>query len=232
MKRGKKMLEDIKGALGRTLPVAPGYLSVGAAFGLMFRGTGLGGAWAVLMSVMMYAGSMQFVALDFFGGGYGLLEIAVITLLVNVRHVFYGLSFVKRFKGRAKPYMIFALTDETYSLLSLQKVGGREEFFTVLINQLYWIGGTAAGVAAGSFIKINTKGMEFAMTALFTVILTGQLKDKSLRPFALYGAVCALAALLIFGPGGMILPAMIMLVITLLALNGRRIKETGEGHDE
>lgn len=131
---------------------------------------------------------MQFVAVNFFAGGFSLLQIALMTLAVNIRHMFYGISFLDRFSkmGKKKPYMIFSLTDETYSLLCSAKVPeGVEEnsfFFCIaLFDQLYWIAGTLAGCVAGALITFDTTGIDFAMTALFTVILVEQLEQKSNR---------------------------------------------------
>ena len=166
---------------------------------------------------------MQFVAVNFFAGGFSLLQIALMTLAVNIRHMFYGISFLDRFSkmGKKKPYMIFSLTDETYSLLCSAKVPeGVEEnsfFFCIaLFDQLYWIAGTLAGCVAGALITFDTTGIDFAMTALFTVILVEQLEQKSNRSPALIGALCALVGLIVFGRESFLIPALICAAAILL----------------
>ncbi len=218
------MKKAIKAAFPVTVPVLLGYLFVGIAFGLLYQNAGYHILWALLMSLTVYAGSMQFVAINFFAPGIGLLEVALMTLLVNIRHVFYGLSFLKRFQGmgQKKPYMIFSLTDETYSLLCSAKPPegvdpDRFIFAIALLNQCYWVAGSALGSVAGSFISFNTTGIDFAMTALFVVILVEQWLSCPTHLPAMIGAACALLGLFAFGADNLVLPAMIFMVVLLMA---------------
>lgn len=175
------------------------------------------------MSVFLYAGAMQFVAIQILTNPISMVQVAFMTLFVNIRHLFYGLSFIERFKpfGWMKQYMIFAMTDETYSLMcgisEKQEVDSEKLLFTIsALNHSYWIMGTLLGAWMGNLITFDTTGIEFAMTALFVVIFIEQwLAEKKHLP-AITGVFSALVALKIFGPGQMVLPAMVILFTVLL----------------
>ncbi|MBR0596888.1 AzlC family ABC transporter permease [Sinanaerobacter chloroacetimidivorans] len=217
------MKQAIKAAFPVTVPVMLGYLSIGIAFGLLFENAGYHFLWAFFMSLIVYAGAMQFIAVSFFYGGIGLIQIAIMTIVVNIRHIFYGLSFLDKFTnmGWKKWYMAFALTDETYSLLCginiPPSVDGKKFYLCVaMLNQSYWILGSVIGSLAGSFITFNTEGMDFAMTALFIVIFLDQWKAYATHIPALIGVFCTIAALTIFGPGNLAIPAMILILLALM----------------
>lgn len=217
------MKQAIKAAFPVTIPVLLGYLSIGIAFGLLFENAGYNFIWAFFMSLVVYAGAMQFIAVSFFYGGIGLIQIAVMTLVVNVRHIFYGLSFLDRFNGMGKKkwYMAFALTDETYSLLCSMtpppNVDEKKFFFCVaFLNQSYWVLGSVIGSLAGSLITFDTTGMDFAMTALFIVIFIDQWKAYPSHIPALLGLGCTIVALIIIGPGNLVIPSMVLIVISLM----------------
>lgn len=217
-------MKSLKAAFPYTIPVMLGYLSIGIAFGILFENKGYNFMWAALMSTMVYAGSMQYVAVNFFTGGIGLLNIAFITLMVNVRHVFYGLSMIDKFKdmGPLKPYMIFSLTDETYSLLCLTDIPEGVDknyflFFIALLNQSYWVIGSLIGSVAGSMITFNSKGIDFAMTALFTVIFVEQWLFVTTHIPALTGLLVTALCLVIFGGNNFPLPSMVLILIILTA---------------
>ncbi|BAH07566.1 hypothetical protein CKR_2515 [Clostridium kluyveri NBRC 12016] len=216
------MKKVIKAAFLATIPVMLGYLSVGIAFGLLFEKSGYNFWWAIFMSIAVYAGSMQFIAINLLTSGIGFIQIALMTLFVNIRHVFYGLSFIDKFKdmGKKKMYMIFSLTDETYSLLCSAKPpeGINSNWFLFCIaffNQIYWIIGTIVGSLAGSLIKFNTKGIDFAMTALFVVIFIEQWRTYKTHAPALIGICAAIFSILIFGNNNLILPSMLIILLTL-----------------
>lgn len=226
----KSWKKAIKAAFPVTVPVLLGYLFIGIAFGVLLHEKGYHAGWAVLMSLCVYAGSMQFVAINFFVPGVNFLSVILMTLMVNARHVFYGLSMLRPFQkmGKLKPYMIFSLTDETYSLLCGAKVpegvDSNQFFFSIsLLDQLYWIAGSALGGLAGSLFTFDTTGIDFAMTALFVVIFVEQWLAGGSRYPALAGVGAAVVCLVIFGPEQFILPA--MLVIVLLLLAGRRLAD-------
>ena len=216
-----------------TVPVMLGYLFIGFAFGMLLEQKGYGFFWAVLMSVCVYAGSMQFVTINFLSGGFSLITIALMTLMINSRHIFYGLTMLERFKGIKKTkklYMIFALTDETYALLCSHKVPidvdkSKFLFFISLLNQIYWVSGSLIGSVASSFLVFDSTGIDFAMTALFIVILIEQLRASSNFLPMLFGAGSALACLAVFGETAFMLPAMIITVAVLILMR-RQIEKT------
>lgn len=228
-------IKAIKAAFPYTIPVLTGYLFIGIAFGVMYQEKGYNFLWAILMSIMVYAGSGQYLAVNFFVPGISLLEVIFLEFMVNIRHIFYGLSLLERFSdmGKKKLYMIFSLTDETYSLFFITKVPKDVDkdkfmFSIALLDQLYWITGSAIGAIAGSLIPFNAEGIDFAMTALFVVIFVEQwLTSKNHLP-ALTGLVCGLICLMIFGSDNFILPTMISIMIILLSCRKVMEKEEGE----
>lgn len=225
-----------KAAFPHTIPVLTGYLFIGIAFGVMFADKGYNFLWAGLMSLLVYAGSGQYLAVNFFDPSVSFLQVIFLTFMVNVRHIFYGLSLLDKFKvsGKKKPYMIFSLTDETYSLYFLTKTPpdvdeGKFLFALATLNQSYWIVGSMIGALAGTLIPFNSKGIDFAMTALFIVIFVEQWFEKKNRFPAIVGVVASLICLLIFGKDSFILPSMIVIMVILLS--NHRIEEknkTGE----
>lgn len=166
-------------AATRTLPVMFGYLPLGAAFGILAIEIGVPWWGALLMSLLIYAGAGQFLAVALMAAGAGLLEVAVATLMLNSRHIFYGLSLLRRFEGagRGKPYLIFALTDETYSLLTSQLDERHDHAMALRIsalNHLWWILGTLGGAMLSTALDFDSRGIEFALTALFIVLTLEQ----------------------------------------------------------
>lgn len=199
-----------------------GYLVLGMGFGVLLETKGYGVWWSLAMSLFIYAGSMQYVAIDLLTGGASLLSAALMTLMVNARHLFYGVSMIEKYKdtGASKPYIIFALTDETYSLVCSGEVpkglDQKKYYFLVsLFNQCYWVIGSIAGSLVGSMITFNTAGIEFAMTALFIVVFVEQWKSTDNHVSALTGVAASVVCLLIFGPGNFVIPAMVTITVLL-----------------
>ena len=221
------MKETVRFAFLKTIPVMLGYLFLGLAFGLLLQEAGYSFWWALLASTIVYAGSIQFVLVSFLGGGTSLPAVAVMTLLINSRHAFYGLSFVEKFrKMKTYPYMIFSLTDETYSLLcSLKVPEGIDEkkamFLIALFDQLYWVTGSVLGAALGQVLPFDMTGIDFAMTALFVTIFVDQWREAKSHLPAIVGLCSAAVCLLIFGGSNFILPSLIITVGILMALKGR-----------
>ena len=214
-------------ALLRTLPVMAGYLVLGLGFGVLLQSKGYGLGWALAMSLLVYAGSMQYVAVDLLAGGASLIAAALMTLTVNARHLFYGISMVERYRdaGPAKPYLIFALTDETYSLVCSgevpEGVDRRGYFFLVsLLDQLYWVAGSAAGALVGSLLPFDSTGIDFSMTALFLVVMTEQWRASRDHTPALVGLGVSLVCLVVFGADNFLIPAMIGITLALTLLRG------------
>lgn len=205
-----------------TIPVLTGYLFIGIAFGVMYAEKGYSFLWAMLMSLLVYAGSGQYLAVNFFVPGYSLFQVVFLTLMINIRHIFYGISLLEKFNkmGKKRWYMIFGLTDETYSLLCTTKVPEDVEeekflFAISIMNQSYWIIGSGIGALAGTLIPFNSEGIDFAMTALFVVIFVEQWLDKKNRVPEIIGIVAAVICLQIFGVDSFVLPSMIIIILSL-----------------
>jgi len=224
-------VQNGKGYIGfafrQSVPVMLGYIFLGIAFGLLLQDAGYSFVWAFFISVIVYAGSMQFIMVSLMTGGAGLLYTAVMTFFINGRHIFYGLSFVEKYKkmGKACPYMVFSLTDETYSVLCGTKVpeGMKEDkvfFWISLFDHSYWVAGSVLGAVAGSYITIDTTGIDFSMTALFLVIVVEQWQEQRSHFAAITGAICGIIWLLLLGPDRFILPALCYCVVILLAVRG------------
>lgn len=209
-----------------TIPVMTGYLFLGFGFGILAQQNGLSLWWAMAMSVFIYAGSMQFVAVTMLSGGTGILSAALTTLAVNARHLFYGISMIDRYKGtgRKKPYLIFSLTDETYSLVSQKEPGqdGGEYYLLVsALDQLYWVLGTLLGAAAGQWIPLNYEGIDFVLTALFVTIFVEQwLSTKNHLP-ACIGLGASILCRLLFGSSAFLIPSMGLIALLLLLTRGK-----------
>ena len=224
--------QALRRAFPYTVPVMAGYLFIGAAFGVMFADSGYNVLWAVLMSVVVYAGSGQYLATTFFVPGISILQAVFLTLMVNIRHVFYGLSLVDRYNrfGRKRWYLIFGMTDETYSLICTTDVPDDvdEEKFLLsitLLDQLYWIIGTAIGSLAMTVVAFDSTGIEFAMTALFIVMFMELWYRRSNRPAELIGLIAAVVCLAVFGADNFVLPTMLLIVAVILL--GRKRLEKG-----
>ena len=219
----------VKTCFIHTLPVMAGYLFLGTGFGMLLHAKGYGILYSAAMSIFIYAGSMQYLAVDLLTGGASLITAAITTLMVNARHLFYGISMIDNYKdsGWRKPYLIFALTDETYSLNCSGAPAGVEDsktyFFLVsLFNQCYWVTGSVLGVLAGSLLPINTEGIDFALTALFVTVFVEQWKSTQDQIPALIGVVCSLVCVIAFGPGSFLIPAMILITIALTLYRGKK----------
>lgn len=224
------MRGERKAAFVKTVPVIASYLVLGFGFGVLLVSRGYPFYWALLISLTVYAGSMQFVLVDLLTGGAGLLSTALMTLLINARHLFYGISMLERYQhaGRKKPYLIFALTDETYSLLCAEDAPAgldrhRYYFNVSALGHFYWVLGSLLGALAGTALPWDFRGVEFSMTALFVVVFTRQWMDARDRLPAVIGLGSSLICLLIFGPGQFILPAMGMILLLLTILRGRTL---------
>jgi len=217
----------VKEAFIRSIPVMAGYIVLGIGFGILLRRAGYGVAWAFAMSVFIYAGSMQFVGVSLLSGGASLLTAALTTVMVNARHLFYSISMIERYQNaKYKPYLIFALTDETYSILSDGRVPegadpDRFRFLLSLFDHCWWVTGSVLGSLLGSVIPFSTQGIEFSMTALFIASFTEQWLTTRNHIPALTGLLGTFLCLLIFGPGRFLIPAMLLITLVLTLLRGR-----------
>ena len=214
-----------KRALIHTLPVMAGYVALGLGFGILLRVAGYGALWALAMAVFMFAGSMQYVGVSLIASGTPLLTVALTTLMVQARHLFYGISMIDRYRGAGpkKLYLMHALTDETYSLICNSHLpdfaDAHSYYFAVsLLNHLYWIAGCMLGSLAGAILPFSSEGVDFAMTALFVTVFVEQwLSDKEHRP-ALVGLGATLLCLLVFNSDSFLIPAMVLILLSLALL--------------
>lgn len=205
-----------------------GYIVLGTGFGILMNNAGYGVLWTAAMSAFIYAGSMQYVGVGLLTGGASVLTTIITTIMVNARHLFYSISMVEPYKnaGKYKPYMIFALTDETYSLLCDGQVPEGTDpnlyrFLVSLFNHSYWVTGSILGSLLGAVLPFPTTGIEFSMTALFIASFTEQwLTTKDHVP-ALTGLLSTLLCLVLFGRQNFLIPAMLCITLVLTILRGR-----------
>ncbi len=221
----KQIKAALRAALPYTIPVLTGYLVLGAAYGILMDSKGFSLFWIMIASIFVYAGSMQFVSVALLAAGFDPLGAFLMTLAVNARHIFYGISMLKEYRGtgRLKPYLIFSLTDETFSIVCSAKVPENIErrwfyFLISLLNQLYWVAGSVIGGVLGSMVHFNTGGIDFVLTALFVVILINQWHTAKNHIPAVIGIVSAISCRLVFGASDFIIPAMAMILILVTVL--------------
>ena len=222
--------KSLAAAFPHTVPVLMGYLSIGIVFGWMLSAADFQPVWSAIMSVTIYAGSGQYLGVELLASAAPLVNAAFLTLILNFRHLVYGLSMLEKFQGMGwrKLYMIFSLTDETYALLAgvqaPEGVNEKDFYFSIaVLDHLYWIAGSVIGAVAGALITINTEGIDFAMTALFLVIAVEQWQSNRRHSPVFLGAAGTLACLLVLGPndGWFLIPALVILVTGLLLMRPR-----------
>lgn len=203
-----------------------GYLVLGMGFGVLLHSRGYGVWWALAMSLFIYAGSMQYLAIDLITGGASLITTAITTLMVNARHLFYGISMVDKYQGmgKKKPYAIFALTDETYSLVCQDEAHAdpkerqRFAFWVSLLDQCYWVAGSLMGSLLGSVIPFDVTGIDFSLTALFLTVFIEQWLSTKDHASALIGVISSVLCVAVFGADGFLIPAMALILVSLTLL--------------
>lgn len=220
----------LRTALRDTAPVMAGYVFLGFGFGILMQQSGFGVLWSGAMSLFIYAGSMQYVAVSLLTSGTGLLTAAITTFVVNARHLFYGISMVDAYKGtgRKKPYLIFGLTDETYSLVSQNQIPDRKDrvaycFWVTVFDHIYWISGTLLGALTGQLLPINYEGVEFALTALFVTIFVEQWLSTKKHGPAIVGVMVTTLSLVLFGKDVFLIPSMVIIAacLTMMRKSGK-----------
>lgn len=220
-----------------TVPVMTGYLFLGISFGILLGEAGYGLPWAFSMALFMYAGSAQFLSVSLLANHASVLSSAIAIFLLNARHIFYGISLIDTYKntGKKKPYLIFALTDETYSLVTQnQPPEGIKKhtycFLVSLLDHIYWVAGCVIGSVAGNFIPISFEGIEFVLTALFVTLFTEQwLSNKNHFP-AIVGVVSTVLCLVIFGKDIFLIPSMVLIAILLTTTRKTGKRKEDENH--
>lgn len=223
-------------ALPHTIPIAVGFLFLGMSYGFLMRSKGFSVWYPMFMSLFIFAGSMEFVTVNLLLSAFQPVYGFLLALMVNARHLFYGISMLDQYRnvGWKKFYLIYGMCDESFtvncSVTPPPEVDrGWFMFFVTLLNQVYWVGGATFGALLGYVIRFESKGIEFVMTALFVVMFLNQWEESKDHRFALTGLGCSLFCLLVFGSGGFILPAMILIILcfTLSKKKDEREKQGG-----
>lgn len=215
-----------RAAFPLTLPICVGFLFLGMSYGFLMKSSGFATIWTAAMSLFIFAGSMEFIAMNLLIASFNPIYSFLLTLLVNARHLFYGISMLERYRGMGwkKPYLVFGLCDETFSINCTAKVPDgvdRGTFYLIvtMLNQCYWVTGAITGSLLGNILTFNTEGLDFVMTALFTVMLVNQWEEKKDHRPAIAGIAASLLCLLVFGSDIFLIPAMaaIVLIFALMA---------------
>ena len=221
-------MKTVKAAFVKSLPVMAGYIILGIGFGILAHNAGYGFLWVLAMSLLIFAGSMQYVGIGLLAGGASVLTVLLTTVMVNARHLFYSISMLRHYgnAGRYKPYLIFSLTDETYSLLCDGKVPegmdpDRFRFLVSLFNQSYWVLGSVIGSLVSGILPFSTAGIEFSMTALFIASFTEQWITAKDHIPAVTGLLGTLFCLIVFGPERFLIPAMLLITLLLTLFRNR-----------
>lgn len=222
VKNLKEKIIALKEAFPHTIPVLTGFTFLGIAYGILMSSKGYSVGWTVLMSFVAFAGSAQYVAITFLTSVFNPIYALLMTLMINARHLFYGISMLDKYKdtGKLKPYLIFGLCDETFSIVcSTEPPEGVNRkwfrFFITLLDHCYWVLGSAIGGLLGTIVSFNTKGLDFVLTALFVVIFIGQWKSQKNHKPAVIGVLCSAICLVVFGQRNFIIPSMIAILAVL-----------------
>lgn len=228
--REKNLKKALKAAFPHTIPVLTGYLCLGIAYGILLNKTGHGVMWTVLFCVLVFAGAGQFATIPFLITPASPFEVFVVLTMINARHIFYGISMFGKLKnaGKYKPYIIFSMVDETFSLLYYthppEDVDENQFMFAIsLLDHIYWIIGSVIGTLLGYVVTFSTQGLDFVLTALFLTIIFSQIEDpKNVWP-SIIGIGSGILSLFVFGRDHFMVPAMILIII-LLTVFKRKLK--------
>lgn len=225
--------EELHYAFPRTVPVMVGYLFLGAAYGILMNVNGYGIGWTAAISIFVYAGSLQYLGVTMLAAAVHPVTALVMSLMLNARHLFYGISMLGKYGNlkRLRPYLIYSLTDETFSVVCSEQIPAELDrewvyFWISFLNQCYWVGGSIFGALAGSLITFNTEGLDFALTALFVVIFVEQWKEKEGHRPALLGVGASVNCLLLFGKDAFILPSMAV-IFAVLGFSYQKQRKSG-----
>lgn len=231
MKKQTNKLIAFRAAFPSTIPILAGFLFLGMAYGIYMNALGFEPIYAMIMSLIIFAGSMEFVAANLLLVAFNPLNALFLTLMLNARHLFYGISMLDKFKGTGKKkyYLIFGMCDESFAINSSAKIPAHVDkgwymFFVTLLNHSYWVVGATVGSLFGSVIKFNTEGLEFVMTALFVVIFLEQWMKEDKHHSSLIGLGVSTLCLIIFGGENFIIPAM-LLMLGLLTMIRRTVEK-------
>ena len=222
----------LKAAFPCTIPIMTGFIFLGASYGIYTNASGFSFVYPLFMSMLIYGGSLEFVAVEMLLSPFAPLQVFIMALLIQARHLFYGISMLDKFRGTGwkKFYLIYGMCDETFSVNYTADIPedvdrGWFMFFVTLLNQFYWVASATTGGIIGSLLKINTDGISFVMTAMFVVIFMDQWLKEDQHLSSLIGLGVSLICLLIFGADSFMIPTMITIVVLLTVLRHRLEKE-------
>lgn len=228
MQRKDEIKRTFLAAFPQTLPIFAGFTFLGIAYGLFMKSAGFPAVYPILMSLTIFAGSMEFVAVGFLYGSFEPLRVLALTLMINTRHLFYGLSMLDRYGGTGwkKVYLIFGMCDESFAINLTADIPqeidkGWFMFFVTLLNHAYWVCGAALGGLVGTFVDFKLEGLEFVMTALFIVIFLEQWHKEKAHHSSVIGLALSLLSLVVFGGEHFLIPAMLLILVGLTLLRGR-----------
>lgn len=228
----EEITRALKAAFPHTIPIFTGFIFLGIAYGILMNSKGYGFGWTVLMSFIVFAGSAQYVAISLLTSVFNPIYALLLTLMVNARHLFYGISMLEKYQntGKFRPYLIFGLCDETFSIIcSTEPPPGVDRkwfmFFVTMLDHGYWVLGSAIGSLLGYMVSFNTRGLDFVLTALFVVIFIGQWKTQKSHSPAVIGVGCSIICLVIFGSSNFIIPSMIAILAILTIFRKKLAKE-------
>lgn len=215
----------LKAAFPYTIPIFTGFWFLGMAYGIYMNASGFSFVYPMLMSLLIFGGSLEFVAVEMLLSPFAPVQVIIMALLIQARHLFYGLSMLDRFKGTGwkKFYLVFGMCDESFSINYTAEIpedidSGWFMFFVTLLNHLYWVFGATLGGLVGSLLSFDTSGISFVMTAMFVVIFLEQwLKEKN-HFSSLAGLLVAPLCLLLFGADSFMIPTMVSIIILLTLL--------------
>lgn len=223
----------LKAAFPHTIPILAGFWFLGMTYGLLMNVNEFSFVYPLIMSMVIFGGSLEFVAVSMLMAAFAPVQTLIMTLMIQARHLFYGIAMLDKFKGMGwkKYYLIFGMCDESFSINYTAKIPedvdkGWFMFFVTLLNQLYWVTGSTMGGILGSFITFDTTGLDFVMTAMFVVIFLEQLMKEKKHYTAIIGTGAALVCLLVFGKDSFMIPTMIT-ILTLLSIFRKPIEKAG-----
>ena len=218
-----------------TIPILTGFLFLGIAYGISMNVSGFSPIYPILMSMAIFAGSMEFVTVDLLLGMFHPMSALILALMVNARHLFYGISMLDKYKnvGKKRWYLIFGMCDESFSINCTTEVPAGVDrgwfyFFVTLLNQCYWVCGAAIGGICGSLISFETEGLDFVMTALLVVIFLEQWMKEKDHTSGVIGIVLTVICLVVFGNKNFIIPSMLGILGVLTLMRGRLERRIGE----
>ena len=221
----QKILLAFRAAFPKTLPILAGFLFLGISYGIYMNVSGFSFLYPMLMGLTIFAGSIEFVAVSMLLGAFDPVQALLMTIMINARHLFYGISMLDKYRGLGwkKPYLIFGLCDETFSINYTANIPkevdrGWYYFFVTLLNQIYWVSGATIGGLFGSIIPFETEGLDFVMTALFVVIFLDQWMKEKNHVSSLTGLGVSLVCLLTLKADNFMIPSMVLILLALTAL--------------